>query len=125
MNDTSRREQLRQQFLAQAGTAFDLMFDEQLADDLVTFDQREQRARELGQKLIVALLQQHLQHDSAGDPDPQQPPRCPRCQRPAQRRTPSDQPLPERALTTGSGELTFARAGYRCATCRVVFFPPR
>lgn len=110
MNDTSHRDPLRQQFLAQAGTAFDLMFDEQLADDLVTFDQREQRACELGQKLIVALLQQHLQHDSARDPDPQQPPLCPRCHRPAQRRTPPDQPLPQRLLTTGSGEVAFARA---------------
>jgi hypothetical protein len=124
MNDTSRRDQLRQQFLAQAGTAFDLMFDEQLADDLVTFDQREQRACELGQQLIVALLQQHLQHDPASDPD-SQPPLCPRCQRPGRRRTPSDQMLPQRVLTTGAGPVTFARAAYRCATCRVVFFPPR
>ena len=125
MNDISPRDQLRQQFLAQASTAFDLLFDEQLANDLVTFDQREQRARELGQKLIVALLQEHLQYDAARDPDPQQPPRCPRCQRPAQRRTPPDQPFPQRRLTTGSGEITFARAAYRCATCRVVFFPHR
>jgi hypothetical protein len=125
MNDHSSRQQLRQQFLDQAGAAFDLLFDPQIANDLVTFDQREQRARDLGQKLIVALLQQHLQHDPASNPDPQQTPLCPRCQRPAQRRTPADQPLPQRLLTTGLGEVAFARAAYRCTTCRVVFFPPR
>jgi hypothetical protein len=126
MNDPATgRDALRQQFLDQAGAAFDLMFDEQLANGLVTFDQREQRAAELGQQLIVALLQQHLRHDPDADPDPQQPPLCPRCQRPGRRLTPPGQPLPERQLTTCSGDITFSRARYRCTTCRVVFFPPR
>jgi hypothetical protein len=126
MNDTAAsRDALRQQFLAQAGAAFDLMFDEQLAEGLVTFDQREQRALELGQQLITALLQQHLHYDPAADPDPQQPPPCPRCQRPGRRGTPPGRPLPERALTTCSGDVSFGRARYRCTTCRVVFFPPR
>jgi hypothetical protein len=127
MNDTrtTRHEMLRQQFLEQAGAAFDLMFDEQLADGLVTFDQRETRAAELGQQLLVCLLGEHANQDDAADPDPQQPPPCPRCQRPGRRLTPAEGPLPERVLTTCTGDVTLRRARFRCTTCRVVFFPPR
>jgi hypothetical protein len=127
MNDTApdRRQVLRQRFLEQAGAAFDLMFDDALRDGLVTFDQREQRALELGQQVILALLEQHAQDDPAADPDPRQPPPCPRCQRPGRRVTPPKGPLPARALTTCAGEVTLRRAQYRCTTCRVVFSPPR
>ena len=40
-------EDLRRRWLAHAA-AFDLMFDSAYQDQLVTFDQREQRACELG-----------------------------------------------------------------------------
>lgn len=121
------RAELRRRFLAEAGTAFDLMFDDRLAGDLVTFDQREQRALELGQQLVVGLLQPHINHDPAADPapDPAPPPACPRCQRPGRRVTPPGAALPARAVTTCAGEITLRRARYRCTTCRVVFFPPR
>jgi hypothetical protein len=127
MNDTRPdcRQILRQRFLEQAGAAFDLMFDATLAEGLVTFDQREQRALELGQQVILALLEQHAQDDPAANPGPDQLPPCPRCQRPGRRVTPPGRPLPARALTTCTGEVTLRRAQYRCTTCRVVFFPPR
>jgi hypothetical protein len=127
MNDSLRssRDALRRHFLEQAGAAFDLMFEEQVAEGLVTFDQRELRALELGQQLTTALLQQHANHDPAADPDPQPPPCCPRCQRPGRRDGPPDGPLPPRVLTTAAGDVTLRRARYRCTTCRVVFFPPR
>jgi len=127
MNDTPPpdRAQLRRRFLAEAATAFDLMFDESLAADLVTFGQREQRALDLGQQLVIALLQQHANHDPAADPDTTEPPCCPRCQRPGQRVSPPGEALPARRVTTCAGEVTLRRARYRCTTCRVVFFPPR
>jgi hypothetical protein len=128
MNDTPPpdRAELRRRFLAEATTAFDLMFEEPLAGDLVTFDQREQRALELGQQLVIALLQQHANHDAAADPGPEAAASCcPRCQRPGQRVTPPGQALPARVVTTCAGEVTLRRARYRCTTCRVVFFPPR
>jgi hypothetical protein len=128
MNDTppSDRAELRRRFLAEAATAFDLMFDASLGGDLVTFDQREQRALELGQQLVIALLQQHANHDPAADPgsDAVAPPGCPRCQRPGRRVTPPGEPLPARLVTTCAGEVILRRARYRCTTCRVVFFPP-
>lgn len=129
MSDTPppHRDELRRRFLAEAATAFDLMFDPTLAGDLVTFDQREQRALDLGQQLVIALLQQHANHDPDADPNPDanEPPCCPRCRRPGRRVTPPGEALPARRLTTCAGEVTLRRARYRCTTCRVVFFPPR
>jgi hypothetical protein len=129
MNDTpsSDRAELRRRFLAEAATAFDLMFEQPLAGDLITFDQREQRALELGQQLVIALLQQHANHDPAADPasEPAPAPCCPRCQRPGRRVTPPGEALPARVVTTCAGDVTLRRARYRCTTCRVVFFPPR
>jgi hypothetical protein len=117
------REQLRQQFLQQAAQAFDLMFADD--GDLVTFDQRERRANDLGQTLALQLLQGHAATDPAADPPPEHEVPCPRCRRPAQRQDDPDQPLPERSLTVASGqEVVLRRARCRCPSCRVVFFPP-
>ncbi len=129
MNDTSptpdpRREELRRRWLEQAAAAFDLMFDPPLQDQLVTFDQREQRAYELGQDLTAWLLQQHVNADAQAAPPQHQPPACPKCGRPGQPLTGPDDPLPQRRLTTRAGEITLQREQWRCTTCRVVFFPP-
>jgi hypothetical protein len=117
------RDQLRQQFLQQAARAFDLMFSDD--GDLVTFDQRERRADDLGQTLALQLLQGHAATDPAADPPPGQEVVCPRCQCPARRQGDPDQPLPDRSLTVASGqEVVLRRARFRCPRCRVVFFPP-
>jgi hypothetical protein len=117
------REQLRQQFLQQAAQAFDLMFADD--EDLVTFDQRERRADDLGQTLALQLLQGHAAIDPAADPPPGLAVPCPHCQRPAQRQDDPDQPLPDRSLAIASGQqVVLRRARFRCPTCRVVFFPP-
>src|SRR5438094_2499744 len=116
MNDTPPpdRAELRRRFLAEATTAFDLMFEPPHAGDLVTFDQREQRALELGQQLVIALLQQHANHDPAADPGPEPaaPPCCPRCRRPGRRVTPPAEALPARVVATCAGEITLRRARY-------------
>lgn len=115
----------RQQFLAFAAAAFDLMFAPAYQDQLVTFDQREQRADDLGRDLVGWLLQQHVNADPQARPADEQPaPLCPKCGRPGQRHNPPDQPLSPRPLTTLNGEVTLQRERFRCTTCRVVFFPP-
>jgi hypothetical protein len=117
------RDQLRQQFLQQASQAFDLMFAPD--DDLVTFDQREQRADDLAKTLALQLLQGHANTDPAADPPLEQDVPCPRCRRPARRLDLPDDPLPDRAVTLASGQdVVLRRARFRCPTCRVVFFPP-
>jgi hypothetical protein len=89
----------------------------------VTFDQREQRAVELSRDLTVWLLQQHVNADAGGRPDESQRIVCPKCGRPGRRVTGLGEPLPKRRLTTLAGEVTLTREQWRCATCRVVFFP--
>ena len=120
----NQREELRRRWIEQAAAAFDLMFDAQSQDQLVTFDQREERATHLGRDLTVWLLEQHLQADAhvrcVG-----LSPACPKCGKPGQRVTGPDDPLPQRGVTTCTGEVTLQREQWRCTTCRVVFFPPR
>jgi hypothetical protein len=129
MNDVQlspdpRREELRQRFLGHAAAAFDLMFHPDYQDQLVTFDQREERACELGRDLTGWLLQQHANADPLARPEEKQTPACPKCGRPGSRVTPPDDPLPKRPLTTLTGEVILCREKWRCTTCRVVFFPP-
>jgi len=128
MNDAqadaaAHREELRQRFLSHCGAAFDLMFHPEYQDQLVTFDQREERAVELGRDLIAWLLQQHANADAQARPDGQPPPACPKCGRPGCRLSEPDQPLPQRQVTTQAGQVTLNRERWRCTTCRVVFFP--
>jgi hypothetical protein len=128
MNDSSSppedsQEALRRRWLDHAAAAFDLMFDPRCQDQLVTFDQREQRAVELSRDLTAWLLQQHLNADSAVRPEESPHIVCPKCGRPGRRVTGPDEPLPKRRLTTLAGEVILNREQWRCTTCRVVFFP--
>jgi hypothetical protein len=119
------REQLRQQWLAAAGDAFDRMFDAREQDQLVTFAQREDRAVVLGHDLAAWLLERHLSNDPHATPDLATPPPCPKCGRPGQPRpTPNGRP-PRRRLQTEVGTVEWTRQRWRCATCRVAFFPAR
>ncbi len=128
MNESSRsvntgREQLRQQWLEQAGAAFDLYFDGGPNPPPVTFSQREGRACSLTRELAAWLLEQDIADDPAVRPEDGQPILCPRCGRPARRHTPAGEPLPRRQLHSDAGEVTFSREQWHCQTCRVSFFP--
>ena len=91
----SRREHLKRQWLQQAEAAFELMFDADQQDRLVTFDQRERRACSLTRELATWLIEQHIAEDpSAG-----------------------------RSLTSAAGEVTLRREQWYCPTCRAAFFP--
>ena len=115
-------EERRRRFLAHAAAAYDLMFAPTYQDQLVTFDQREERACELGRDLAAWLLQQHANADPTPEAVP--PPGCPRCGRPGRWVTEPDQPPAARRLTTRTGVVTVHRRKARCTACRVVFFPP-
>jgi hypothetical protein len=125
MNDTpSARDRLRQEFLQQAAVAFDLMFPDTPEDQQLPFDPREQRAVDLGQDLAAWLLRRHAAAHPSADPPADSSPLCPHCQQPGRRLTPAGASLPRRRLTTTAGEITLARARFRCPACRRVFFPP-
>lgn len=118
------RDRLRQQWLQQAEAVFELLFDADQQDQLVTFDQREERACSLTKELTTWLLEQHAAQDPAVRPA-DAPLACPHCGQPARRRTPAGQPLPTRQLTTTAGEITLKREQWYCPKCRAAFFPSR
>lgn len=120
---TSVRARLRQQWLQQAEAAFELLFDPEKQDQLVTFDQREERVIQLTRELSAWLLEQHTAGDPAVRLPQEQTAACPKCGQPAQRRTPPGAALPARALTCEDGEVTLRREQWQCTTCRVAFFP--
>jgi hypothetical protein len=122
---TDPREALRRRWLTHAAAAFDLMFHPDHQVDLITFDQRESRACELGRDLTAWLIQQHANADDRARPAEHQPAACPRCGRSARRVTDADDPLPARRLTSLAGEVELHRDQWTCTTCRVAFFPPR
>src|SRR5215203_5598738 len=108
MNQTStsraeRVAELRRAWLGHAAAAFDLMFHDDHQADLVTFDQREQRACESVDDLKAWLLAQHLAADPAADPPADQPVCCPRCGKPADRVQRPDEPLEARAVLSLGG----------------------
>jgi hypothetical protein len=121
---TDLRDELRRRWLAHAAAAFDLMFHPDHQPDLVTFDQREARACELGRDLTTWLIQQHANADDLAHPAADQAVVCPRCGRPARRKADPGAPPPGRRLTGLSGEIELRRDQFTCTACRVVFFPP-
>ena len=116
-------EQLRQQWLAAANDAFERMFATPEQNQLVTFSQRETRACLLGNELAAWLLERHVTGDAQVRPADEQPPCCPKCGQSAQRVKPPNGRLPRRQLTTQAGTVEWPREQWRCATCRVAFFP--
>lgn len=116
------REALRERWLLRAGKVFERMFAEANQDQLVTFTEREDMACLLGKELAGFLLEEHAAADSQVRPSPNQPPACPKCQKPGERVTKANDQLPERPLTTQAGEIELRREKWQCKKCRIVFF---
>lgn len=110
-------------FLAESKLAYDRMFEAQQQAELKTFSQREVRVFEEGRRLSRFLLEAHLSQDETARQDAPETAPCPQCQKPARRV--GGKNLEIRPVTTLVGEVNFARAKYKCKTCRKVFFPPR
>jgi len=73
-------KQRRQDFIEQAGIAFDGMLGSDGQNGLVTFAQREERACELGDAMTRRLLEEHLEAEESREPDAVVD--CPICGRP-------------------------------------------
>jgi hypothetical protein len=119
----SRHERLKRQWLQQAEAVFELMFDADQQERLITFDQRERRAGSLAHERAAWLIEQHIAEDPAVRHTGNEPPACPRCSRPARRQTPPEDPVPSRSLTCAVGEVRLRRERWSCPTCRAAFFP--
>jgi len=119
------RVQLRKEWLKRAAAAFERMFSEAPAEALITFTQREQCAVAISKELGNFLLEHHVAADPLVRPAAAMEARCPKCGQPGRRVTAAKARLPERRLTTEVGEVALEREQWRCATCRVAFFPAR
>src|ERR1044072_2331607 len=91
---TGPREDLRRRWMAHAAAAFDLMFHPEHQADLVTFDQREARACEVGPPLTTGLIPQHATPAERPRPAADQQVLCPKCGQPARRKTDPGAPPP-------------------------------
>jgi len=111
----------RQDFLEEAGRAFDQMLGSDGQNGLVTFAEREERACELGDALTRRLLEEHLAADESADPGEQVA--CPICGRPVLCESPQEVEMEQRRVQTRRGPVEFERAARHCHHCRRVFFP--
>lgn len=114
----TERERLRAEFLEQARRDFERMFSDREQESLVTLDQRESRAIEIGQKLALWCLEHHLAGDDSPKSGPTAP--CPTCGASVSKST---EPPETRSVQTRAGPVQFERARAYCAQCRRAFFP--
>ena len=111
----------RQEFLNEAGQSFDQMLGTDGRNGLVTFEEREQRACDLGDALTLRLLGEHLSADEAADPGAEVA--CPCCGEAVRCESPEKAELERRQMRTRRGVVEFERAARLCKPCRRVFFP--
>ena len=111
----------RQEFLEEAGRAFDKMLGSDGQNGLVTFAEREDRACELGDGLTRRLLEEHLEAEELADPEHEA--NCPICGQPVPCESPEEVELEKRRVETKRGPVDYERAARRCQVCRRVFFP--
>lgn len=123
MSRVTREEVLkrRREFQREAGRAFDRMLGSDGHNGLVTFQEREDRACELGDGLTRRLLEEHLAADDAADPGIEVA--CPICGGPVRCDSPERVEMENRELRTRRGKVEYERAARRCDRCRRVFFP--
>lgn len=123
MSRVTREEVLkrRREFQEEAGRAFDRMLGSDGHNGLVTFQEREDRACELGDGLTRRLLEEHLAADDAADPGVEVA--CPICGGPVRCDSPERVEMENRELRTRRGKVEYERAARRCDRCRRVFFP--
>jgi len=114
-------QQQRQNFMEQAGRAFDGMLGSDGQNGLVTFAEREERACELGDALTRQLLKEHIVAEESREPG--EVVDCPICGRPVACDATEKIELETRRVKTRRGEIDYERAARRCKHCRRIFFP--
>jgi hypothetical protein len=111
----------REEFQEEAGRAFDQMLGTDGQNGLVTFEEREDRACELGDAITRRLLEEHLAADELADPGYEVD--CPICGRPVACASPEKVELEKRPVLMRRGPVEYERAARKCNHCRRVFFP--
>lgn len=115
--DKSGVDSGKEEFLCQAAKAYDRMMKED-QEQMITFDQMEDRALEVGARLKIWLMERLLAETSKKKAF-QEHPCCLRCKRPLEMsKTPK-----KRIMRGRTGKVSFARDEGYCPSCRKAFFP--
>src|SRR5438477_12851551 len=93
----------RREFQEEAGRAFDQMLGSDGQNGLVTFQEREQRACEVGDALTRRLMEEHLEADEFNDPGDQV--NCPLCGAPVHCDSPKEAEMQGRRVLTKRGRV--------------------
>lgn len=113
--------QKKAEFLAHAEQAFDRMFGADGQNGLVTFQEREDRACEVGDGLTRWLMAEHLALDPVGGTSIERD--CPICGGPVRDESAGQAEMELREFQTLRGKIEYRRAAARCPRCRKIFFP--
>ena len=118
------REELRRRraaFMEEAGRSFDQMLGADGQNGLVSFEEREDRACDLGDALTRRRLADHLAADESANPGVAVA--CPLCGKAARCDSPEKARMENRQVRTRRGSVDLLRAARRCSRCRRFFFP--
>jgi hypothetical protein len=116
-NEGAEYKARRAEFLQEAGAAFDRMMKED-QEQMITFDQLEDRALEVGGKLERWLMERCLA-EGARRKAAAGPFSCPVCGKPLQ----FGGGPKKRCLRGRTGDVSFGRQEGYCPSCRKAFFP--
>lgn len=105
------------EFLRMAEEAYERMVKED-QEQMMTFDQMEDRALEVGRRLECWLLEHRLELMVEGKA--QEAACCPTCRKPLRMDSPE-----ERRILARTGEVRILRAEGYCTSCRKSFSPGR
>ncbi len=114
---------LHERWLQRTEAAYRRMFEGKSQEELVTLTQRENMAMLIAKELAAFVLEEHVAMDSAAQPAEASTTCCPKCGQPGTPAVEGSETLPERTVTTRAGDIRVRRQRWRCAKCRVVFFP--
>jgi len=106
--------EMKAEYLAEASAAFDRMMRED-PEQMLTFSQIERRAVEVSRELGAKFVQRRLKLKEDAERV-----NCPRCGRAASACAGEAE---VRSLQSLTGPVEFERRKYRCARCRIRFFP--
>ncbi len=114
---------LHERWVQRTEAAYRQMFEGKSQEELVTLTQREDMAVLIGKELAAFLLEEHVALDAAVQPADASTTCCPKCGQAGTPAVEGDEELPERTVTTRAGDIRLRRQRWRCAKCRIVFFP--
>jgi len=106
-------------FLEEMSRLYETMYAAERQPELVTFEQRERRAREISQAAQKRLLEVHLARDPAAAGA--EAATCPHCGRVANR----GKRKRTRKVQALAGEVVWEREEFYCRRCRRHFSPSR